>query len=264
MDPVQSVPPVISTEAAAPPPPIGTTSVSGTAGGEGGGKGRKEIKISGKWVAAVLAVVFLIGGVIVGINLIKQRQEIRKEAQVACPTGINVTTSSDGVNFLPGAQTYSKDSIIYANVLNASGATFRIRIGPSLTSNIAYRWCGTTLTGGGSTSQCPTAGLDLQTIEESTLYAVLSVGDNQCDSAAITISPATTATTTPTPTPTPTASASATPTSSPTSTASATPTATPAAPTVAPDIPVSGVNTPTIIGLSAGTILLVVSFVLAL
>lgn len=262
MDPVQSVPPVISE--AAPPPPSGAQTVNNQP--DGGGKGKKEIKISGKWIVAVVAVLFLVGGVIVGINLIGQRQEIRKQAQVACPSGIRVTTSSDGVNFLPGPQTYPRDSIIYANVLGAGGATFRIRIGPSLTNNTAYTWCGTTLTGGGSTSQCPTTGLNLQTVSESALYAVISVGENQCDSAAITIGPASAATATPTPTPTTTPAGSASPTPTATGSASPTPTAsaTPAAPTTPPDVPVSGVSTPTIVGLSMGAIMLIVSFALAL
>lgn len=82
-------------------------------------------------------------------------------------------------------------------------------------------------------------------------------------------SPTATPTGTPTATPTqsPTPSGSSTPTASATSTASPTPTSTTvaqASPTAQPELPNAGVGTPTILGISAGVILLLISFAFAL
>ncbi|OGM70116.1 hypothetical protein A2975_03505 [Candidatus Woesebacteria bacterium RIFCSPLOWO2_01_FULL_44_14] len=278
MDPVQSVPPVISDEAA--PPPLTSTQVSGQDGGYQ--NPRKEIKINGKWIVAVLAVLFLVGGVIVGITLIGQRQEIREEAQVACPAGIRVVTSIDGINFVPGPQTYPENSTIYVDATGAGTAPYYTRLGPS--GNIAYRYCGTPP--GAAAVECPTAGYDLSTSPQDFLIAEVEVDDNDCDSVRIDIGPPTTPTPSPTPTaspspspspttagsPTPTGSATptatprstATPTATPKATATLKATATPAAPTTPPDVPESGISTPAIIGLSLGTLMLIFSLALAL
>ena len=78
---------------------------------------------------------------------------------------------------------------------------------------------------------------------------------------------------TPTPTGTATASPSPTPTGSATATPTGTPTATPtsppvggstATPTAEPELPDAGISTPTIIGASAGLLLILLSLALAL
>ena len=188
-------------------------------------KGKTNWKVMG----AIIGIVVLALGVIAGIILVRQNQNISEKAK-ECSLGGYACPDPSNSNLLRDCSTgeeFPNDSLC-----NSAG---RVEVCGSTASN-AKQFC------------CPSAG------------AAWTTNLTLCNVAATP-----TATPTPTRTPTPTATATSTSTSRSTATATSTSrTSTPtSSPTTAP-IPVTGASWPTIVGGGFGIIMVLMSLGLAL
>ena len=198
-------------------------------------KGKTNWKVMG----AIIGIVVLALGVIAGIVLVRQQQNISEKASctAACPD-----SKGNLINCYQTADTDGEESLC-----NSAG---RVEVCGSTASN-ARQYC------------CPSAGAAWTT--NLTLCSVAAT-PTTTPTATATVTATATATTTATATSTSTVKASATPTATTTSTTKATSTPTSASSvqaTTAP-IPVTGASWPTIVGGGFGLIMVLVSLGLAL
>ncbi len=215
--------------------------------------GGSKKKANWKIIGAIIGIIVLSVGVIAGIFLVRQQQDIREKASGDCdnPASIVQCPRSDGA--IVTCNPPDRNNNAQIQLCNSTGRVEMCGVG----SNVK-QYC------------CPAPGaawtLDM---------TACAVAPTNTPTATPTRTPTATPTATPTRTPTPTATSTgtggsktatptATPTRTPTATSKATGTAKSTATATAFPVPETGASWPTILGTGFGIIMILVSLGLAL
>ena len=230
---------------------------------------KKEIKLEPKIIGAIVGVVVLALGVLAGIYLVRQQQNINERAAVPqCPAGEQCPVTKDPTHLRTCSYVEGDNS---PDEQLCGTNTSRLN---TLSMCGRQVWCCPKKGGAWTTdlTKCPGATLNTPT-------ATPTLTPTPTATATSTATPTATATMTSTPTPTtsPTATGTRTATPTATSTATGTRTATPTAtatatstnisyvtatPTAFP-VPETGLSLPTLIGTGAGVLMIIASLLLA-
>lgn len=243
---------------------------------------KKDIKLDPKIIGAIVGVVVLALGVLAGIYLVRQQQNINERAAVPmCPAGEQCPVTKDPTHlrtcsYVEGDN--SPDEQVCGT--NASGLNTLSLCGRQV-------WCCPKKGGDWTTDlgKCPGASLNTPT-STPTQTPTVTPTVTPTITPTITPTPTATMTTTPTPTATATGTRTATPTATATGTRTATPTATSTSRTATPTatatrtstptaiayvtatptafpVPETGFSLPTVLGTGMGVLMIIASLLLA-